>query len=97
MKPRRLPPGVNHGLYAYTRFRCRCAVCVQARRDYVHKRRHPVVSLERDPGDHRHGTRYAYVDLGCRCGRCTAANTIHQAGRRAAAARMRMEATFDEL
>lgn len=92
----KVPAGVKHGLYAYTRYGCRCGICRLARSNYVADRK---VTPERPlaPDDERHGKRSTYTTLGCRCERCKKANSDYSTGRREERERMRRDHEFDQL
>lgn len=87
---------VEHGLYAYTRYKCRCEVCRKARSDYVAKR-HETQRQTLTRRDKRHGLRSTYTSLGCRCALCRRANTEYNATRRESARRAAAEVAFDRL
>jgi hypothetical protein len=61
----------EHGYGPYTNG-CRCAVCKDAKADYMRERRREgrrQASAEPVPGV-KHGTLFAYDERGCRCGEC---------------------------
>jgi hypothetical protein len=81
----------GHGYGGYANG-CRCAVCIEAKREYMqHKRAAArVVSMRNttgapgEIGSHRyiapgitHGTAAGYTDACCRCLDCTQARTAH--------------------
>lgn len=81
------PKGITHGLYVYTRYKCRCGICRDARSRYVAGRSQRTVLK---PGDSRHGKRSTYTTLGCRCPACKKANNDYSVDRR-------RDAEFDKL
>lgn len=88
------PKGATHGLYVYTRYKCRCGICRDARSRYVAGRQQRTALK---PSDKRHGKRSTYTTLGCRCARCTKANNDYAVERRLEREQARRDAAFDKL
>lgn len=80
--------GIAHGLYGYSRFGCRCAVCRKARSDYVREYR-TSDRTDLPPGDPRHGKRSTYIMRGCKCELCMEAVRAYARGRQDAIRRER--------
>ena len=87
---------ITHGLYAYSKYKCRCEVCVKARSDYI-KNRRATNAANQGEMILTHGLRYTYTEYGCRCDRCKAANALYAAQRRAVRKEMADGVDFSKL
>jgi ssDNA-binding Zn-finger/Zn-ribbon topoisomerase 1 len=69
----------RHGTtMAYHQYRCRCEVCVTAKRGRDAERKKVGLAV----GDTRHGTYPGYLTWGCRCIACKDAASVYRRSRR---------------